>query len=575
MKNLKNITQNLLKKIFDKNILVLVILVTIMLSVLFHNGTIDGHDTYTHLFRIEGMSQNISDLQIPSKIHYNSINGFGYGSGIFYPQLPVLIPAILHNFAKISVSTCLKFGIYIYTLLSAIFMYKFLKFKLRSEKISLMSSIIYTLSPYIFVDSIFRGAIGEMMGFLSLPLTFYGIDLIFSNKNKKGELLLTLGASIIVLSHVITTIYLTIFILFYLLFNIHSTLKKESLVSFFKSLGFIILITLFFTVPLVEHKLIGNYNMLNYRYTPSNSIVYLVQLFFSSGNNNGDKEWLHLNDELPYTINIIIVGILSLLPLIYSRFKSKNDKKNLITYVLLGIIAIVLMCTPWVWDKFRVIDVIQFPWRLLMFSTFFFTLASGYALKYLYIGERGLELLLICIIIISFIQLNPYVISSPIIYDKSIESTVENQIITIDSETFNKSMGGANDYLPQEVTNKYIKTRGTDVIATSGQVSNSSPWIKKGNTFYFSADISKETVLEFPLIYYAGYKITLNGSTVKNFRNNNGFLSIVVPESDNYKIEIKYTGTTYDICSNYISLSALIMFIYIYCIKRKIIGGKI
>lgn len=575
MKKLKNITQNLLKNFCDKNILVLVILVTIMLSVLLHNGTIDGHDTYTHLFRIEGMSQNISDLQIPSKIHYNSINGFGYGSGIFYPQLPILAPAILHNFVKISVSTCLKIGIYIYTLLSAIFMYKFLKFKLRNEKISLISSIIYILSPYVFVDSIFRGAIGEMMGFLSLPITFYGIDLIFSNKNKKGELLLIVGASVIVLSHIITTIYLTIFILFYLLFNIRSTLKKESLISFFKSLGFVILITLFFTVPLVEHKLIGNYNMLNYKYTPSNSIVYFVQLFFSSGNNNGDKKWLHLNDELPYTINIIIVGILSLLPFVYSRIKLKNDKKNLITHISLGVITIILMCTPLIWDKFEVIDIIQFPWRLLMFTIFFFTIASGYTLKYIDIGEKGLELLLICVIIISFIQLNPYVISSPIIYDKSIESTVQHQTITIDSETFNKSMGGANDYLPKEATNNYIKTRGTGVIVTHGEVANSSSWTKKGNTFYYNANITEGTVLEFPLIYYSGYKITLNGKTVKNFRNSNGFLSTVILKSGNYKIEVKYTGTTFDICSNYISLSALLIFIYIYCIKCKTIGGKI
>lgn len=564
---MKNRIYNIFNKDFDKNIIVLMILVTIMLSVLFQNGTIDGHDTYTHLFRIEGMAQNINDWQIPSKIHYNSINGFGYGSGIFYPQLPILIPAVIHNFAKISVSSCLKIAIYIYTLLSAFFMYRFLKFKFKKENIALISSIVYILSPYVFIDSIFRGAIGEMMGFLVLPVIFYGIDLIFSNKNKKGEFLLILGASIILLSHIITTIYLVIFILIYLLFNIRKTLKKESLISFFKSLMFIILITLFFTIPLIEHKVIGDYNMLNYKYTPSNSVVYFVQLFFSSGNNNGDKPLLHLNDELPYTINIIIVAILSLLPIVYKKISSKSDRKNLITYLSLGGIAIILMCTTWFWDRIEIFNIIQFPWRLLMFSIFFFSISSGYILKYIDVNDKGFEILLICVIILSFIQLNPYVISSPVSEDKSIESIVQKQIITIDSDTYNKSMGGANDYLPQEVTNNYIKTRGTEVIANSGEITNQSLWTKKGNTFYYSADITADTVLEFSLIYYAGYKVILNGDDVKNFRNNNGFLSIVVPKDDNYHIKVKYTGTIFDICSNYISLLSILIFIYIYSRK--------
>ena len=564
MKTYKKILKNF--KV-DKNILILIVAVTIMLSVLFCHGTLNGHDTYTHLFRLEGMTQNVKDFQIPSKIHYNSINGFGYGSGIFYPQFPLYFPTIVH-LTGINASLSLKLGIYLSTLLSAVFMYQFLKYKTSNVNASLIASLLYILSPYCFVQSIFRGAIGETFGFLTLPLIFYGIDLILDGyKSKKGEIYLTIGASILLLSHIISTVYTCLFIVIYLLINIKKIFNKKVLYSFLKCLLLILGITCFFTVPLIEHRIIGNYNMFNYTYNPSFSVVYLVQLIFSSGVNAGDLTGITISNELPYTISLLIICVLFSLPYAYKKIKINDNNKRVMSYFVLGILSIFMMICPKIWDKIELLDLIQFPWRLLMFTVFFLTIVCSFVIKNLAVYDKIFPIVLVCVLILSFLQLNPYVISAPIEtgFDESI---LKFQIIDNYNTYYNKALGGANDYLPIEATNTYIQNRGSELVELSGKINTSEQWIKKGNQFYTFVDVNSNTDIELPLIYYLGYTVKSNKKVINNYRDSNGFLAINIEQEGNYQLEIEYTGTILGKISNFISLISILI------ISLKILVAK-
>lgn len=81
------------------------------------------------------------------------------------------------------------------------------------------------------------------------------------------------------------------------------------------------------------------------------------------------------------------------------------------------------------------------------------------------------------------------------------------------------------------------------------------------------------TVVEFPYIYYPGYKITINGDEVEGFDSENGFLAISLPEMSSSEVVIEYVGTNLMFASKIISGMTLISII-IYEIYKKKIKGK-
>ncbi len=76
------------------------------------------------------------------------------------------------------------------------------------------------------------------------------------------------------------------------------------------------------------------------------------------------------------------------------------------------------------------------------------------------------------------------------------------------------------------------------------------------------------TILEFPYIYYPGYKVTIDGKEIKNFESENGFLAISLTETSKSEIVIEYVGTKVMFIAKIISIIGLIILI-IYVVYEK------
>lgn len=554
-----NKIKNILKKI-DKNIYIILICVTIMLLQLFSHGAILGHDSLTHMFRVVGMSNDILKGDIFAKIHYNSINGFGYGSGIFYPQLNLLFSTIMYVFTK-NVSISLKMYIYVNTLASGIVMYMYLKDKIKSDTSALIGGLLYILAPYCYIQSMFRGAFGEITAFLSLPLIFWGLEKIFK-KDKNGSLFVIIGAIYVLQSHLISTIYVGIFSLIYLIINYKKINNIYVIKELIKSFFIIILTSLYFIIPLIEHYNIGGYNILESKSNPSSSIVYLSQLIYSNGENHGQKIGYDIDGELPYTISFLIIGLLICLPFNYKKIKENNENKDALIFLILGCITIFMMCCPIVWGHISILDIIQFPWRLLSYCLFFLSVACAYIFKSFYVQKKQFTPILSLVIILSLMQLNSYIINTPnyTTLDFNLKSITSNQIIDAQHTYLYKSLGGANDYLPIECTIDYIANRGNNILATSGTIKHIDNYYFENGILSANIQISNNTKIELPLIYYLGYKVTFNNEKINYYKNNNGFIEIDLSKYSDGKLEVKYTGTKKDIISNCISLISFVFY---------------
>ena len=93
-------------------------------------------------------------------------------------------------------------------------------------------------------------------------------------------------------------------------------------------------------------------------------------------------------------------------------------------------------------------------------------------------------------------------------------------------------------------------------------------------SYFTIANVEDETQLELPYIYYPGYKVVMeldgNKQTIKTFETEKGFVGIQLPELNESKIEVKYTGTMLMVITEIVSIISLFVFLfYILYVKLK------
>ena len=103
-------------------IIVIAIILLYSLYPILSNKFVCGDDILFHMMRIEGIKDSIVNGNYLGLVYPNSMNSFGYGSGLFYPNFFLYIPA-LFNIIGININTSYKMFIVILTISCAVSMY--------------------------------------------------------------------------------------------------------------------------------------------------------------------------------------------------------------------------------------------------------------------------------------------------------------------------------------------------------------------------------------------------------------------------------------------------------------------
>ena len=267
--------------------------------------------------------------------------------------------------------------------------------------------------------------------------------------------------------------------------------------------------------------------------------------------------------------------------LAYSKIE-KEYKDFWITNFILGVIAL-FMCTnffPWKYMP-QILTNVQYPWRMLGFSIFFFSAVFAMNIYYL-INSIKKEKLKSVIYILVLIIIGIFTIQKLTMYhdeennDAQYEEKIRNNPII-------SHFSVCRDYLPVKAFNQqsgYMNTREDRVYVLIGDVTIEN---EEKHALDLKFDVYKEedasVTLELPYIYYPGYTITLikeNNEKVKlnGYESSNGFISIDIPEGVSIcKIEAKYTGTYAEKIMYILSGISLIIFV-VYIIELKKTNNK-
>ena len=162
-----------------------------------------GDDMTFHILRIESVYHAIKTGQgFPAYIYDKLLEGYGYGAGIFYPDI-LLLPAILLRFMGLSPAGAMKGYIFLLLLLTCYTSYRAGKVIGKNHFVGLVTMVLYTMGHYHLEDIYRRSAMGEVVAMAFIPLVFLALyDYTEREERRKG--LLCLVFSGLLLCHTIS-----------------------------------------------------------------------------------------------------------------------------------------------------------------------------------------------------------------------------------------------------------------------------------------------------------------------------------------------------------------------------------
>lgn len=543
--------------------IVLALTVLLMFPYLTKSFLAIEHDTFFHVSRIEQYARALQHGQILPAIYPYENGGFGYGSPLFYSDIFLLLPAILHNLGLVLVDSY-KLTVFLASFFSGITMYMLASKFTSKSSIRLLAVAAYLFSNYHITDIYVRGALGEVFALVGIPLILSGLYEIFET-NQKYSFSYLIGLVITVLSHNLSfllcfTLVIIICIIYLpkCSFDRYKLLVSESMLA--------CLLTAFYTFPMIE-QLKSQQFYLNY-YASSSALENHAMAFWQFFAN---QTVFGLSGNQYKASNAMVVNIglfLSIAPISY-LFLAKKEKQPFITSMLvLGWICMLLPAQIFPWKYMSFVRVLQFPWRLNMLALPLLCVPAVIGIENL---THKLKYVPICLILLLSLEgiyhLYPATKRTFIMPHNTTwqEVTSGKLIDPYYSAQYMRVELAGGDYLPYHSPDfrSYTKT----IQTTSGETITTGEWIDDGR---YRFTITNPQTIVLPITYYKGYIIHNidTAEVLETTLSKNGLVSVTIPSAGTYVCE--YQSTNIRIVSIWISiLTCMISIGYIIYHGRK------
>jgi len=512
--------------------------------------------------RVLQMDKCIKDGQIPCRWVPDMGYGYGYPQFIYYSPLPYYVMEIFH-LGGLQIIDSVKAGIILGFLLSGLAMY-LLGRSLWGNLGGVVAAVFYVYAPYHASDIYTRGAMGEFWALVFLPLVFWAIYEFVQTEKKKYMIFLALSTGGLLITHNITSFAFFplagLWGLFLLIRYKKIGLWKKLLVSALWGTGF----AGFFLLPVifeknfahVETMTVGYFNYLAH-------FVSLKQLFVSSHWGYGSSE-LGSYDDLSFFIGTMQWFFSALAVAVAFILRKREKMFSVVVFLFLIGIAATFMThqrSSFIWSKISLLSYFQFPWRFLTIIIFAASILSGYVI---YGIKNSATRIFLCAFMIYLVLL----------LNGSYFRPREWYNIT-DKEKFSGPLWEKEltisiyDYLPIFAKNPPdkeapLKPTVTEGIAEFSSYLKGSDW-QKGDMVVSS----EKAKIILPLYYFPGFKVWVDGRTIKtiDFNNDLGLISFELGKG-HHKIYVKLLRTPVRVLGDCLSLASVLLLVYILSGKR-------
>jgi len=510
-----------------RSIILLILLFISILSIFpyfFNNYIFSQDDLLFHRTRLESYTEAIRHLDFFPRVFPTMGLNFGYAADLFYPSI-LLLPFALFRIVGLAFVPSYYLYQFLISFVTAATSYYFLYSIKKSKKQALLFACFYTLSSYRLIDQSVRAALGETLAFAFLPLFALGVySIVYTTKHRWQ--LLAVATSLLIASHLITAFYSFIFLMFFILINWKKS-KLAQVKSLIQSGLLTLCLSAWFLFPYLEQVTQLTFNFSNTTLWSSGLNFSLANLIVNSlANVSAPFTELKPNIGLLLIVFVIIAGIH------FRQLTTLNKRLAVVTFLL---IVLATNLFPWGLFKLSIIAKIQFPWRMLLFASFFASLlAVGMIEQFRLLSTK---MVIVFILITSLLTLGFNV-------NNLVQSTEQHNITVTNNNVsgfYESEIGHGKEYLVKDTDFKKY-------FAAPGLIIDGIPYTSTPNQIKNNYDHSNYTVringnqeVQLPKFYYKGYEVKVDQEVAKAY-NKNGLLTVTL-DPGVHSIEIFYKKT--------------------------------
>lgn len=524
----------------------LLIISLLYMKSLFHTGFYTSHDGEHNLIRLYRYSKAIDEGQIPPRWTSNLYNGYGYPLFNFSYHLPWIIAYPIYKTSS-SLTAALKSIFFLSYYLSGMTMFFYIRWKFKKNWLAFMTSLLYLIAPYRFVNIFVRATAGESMALIFPPLLFWGIDWILLEKEKlKGIFILAIGIAGLILSHgLIFILFFSFGALYFILRLITLSAKRiEVFVHFIKASFLGLSLSAFYLLPaLLEKKYTAPPKASPLHDLLLKHFITLKQVLYSRWGYGFSRQGIEL-DDMSFQLGIgqwLVISFAALL-----IFK----KKELSIYLALFTIAVFSMLeySREIWQIILGYIPFDFPWRMLGFTVFIssitfaalISLIKNFFVKIIFIA---LVLMLIVYGNRNHLRVNKYTYLAEDYYKQKLDTT----------NTF-------NEYSPKKVREEFVKVNREIVISQNKNIVISNIE-QKEHIIRFNKDGPAGKII-INQLYFPGWKLYMDGVEQEFIKNKQGVIEFKAGEGLR-RIELVFKRTKVRVLSEIITITVCIIYLYL------------
>ena len=529
-------------------------------------GLPNGHDLYYHLSRLHAMDVNFSLGEFPSMINHEALAGYGYATGLFYPDF-FLYPAALLMKCGLGIVAAYKLLIVLCVAAVALGAY-FCARRLSATCFgAFATSLLYTWSSYFAVDVFVRQAFGEWSTFVFAPWIILGLYEVVMGDPRRFAYL-SFGFAGLVLAHSLSLLMMGVACAAFVAFNAVRLLREPRRILFLMLAPIpTILVGVACLLPMYEQ-----FAHLHFHIEIEKNADILARCM----------PFLKLVLEIPTSkadvwIPSGIGTMIAIVALQRFRLTSRRTAPEAFRDMLLiaGLGCLLMSTDMPSWNgAFKPLAVVQFPWRFFGPATAFLAFGGGLTLSALVGEDRSRERSWAWIVVCG--AAFAWFVNVGYFYAARIS---EHDIIRDFRGGRRQEASGIHYLVRDGLSDTEIRGRGD--VATSAHpvaVKLSRPQADVLQ-MAFSGNASDNDV-ELPLVPYYGYAahLQLPDGTRERLTAGlgpNKLLSVHIPRKyANGLVRVRYEATTVQRLSQAVSLVSGVAFLLLFVCHKRLAPKK-